>query len=88
MSTTSFSNTTHMEEPFYKISELRPQQKSLNIQFIVLDIGAKSKTKEGAIITQVLIADATGSMSLSLWDDKIVGIKPGDIFILKGGYVG
>lgn len=74
-------------ESFTKINTLVPSMKMLDIIFIVLEITSKSKTKEGSIITQVLVADQTGSISLTLWEDKAIAVKPGYIFILKGGYV-
>lgn len=70
-----------------RIVDLRPGMKNVNVTFIVLQRGATTKTKEGNTVIQYLVADASGSIQASLWDEKAEALQPGDIFRVKGAYV-
>ncbi|XP_049847842.1 SOSS complex subunit B2 isoform X2 [Schistocerca gregaria] len=72
--------------PITKIIDMKPGMKNLNVMFIVLERGSTTKTKEGGIIVQHLVADSTASITASLWDEKGEALQPGDIFIMNGGY--
>lgn len=71
--------------PFTKIADLRPYTKTLNVAFIVLEKQGSQSTREGNTITQFWVADSSGSVLVSLWDELGVIVKPGDILELRGG---
>uniref|UniRef100_A0A6B2LQ11 Single-stranded DNA binding protein Ssb-like OB fold domain-containing protein n=1 Tax=Arcella intermedia TaxID=1963864 RepID=A0A6B2LQ11_9EUKA len=60
--------------------------KSLNIQCIVLEKIGSAKTNNGELVTQVLVADHSGAVILSVWDELGDLVKTGDILQLRGGY--
>ncbi|KAF2068789.1 hypothetical protein CYY_009891 [Polysphondylium violaceum] len=70
---------------FLKIIEIKPFNKNINCVFIVLDKGQGIKKKEGTIF-QVLVADSTAAINMTLWDVIGEQVQPGDILRLKGGY--
>jgi len=70
-----------------RIAELKPGMKNLNCTFIVLQRGATTKTKDGNTVVQYLVADASGSIQASFWDEKAEALQPGDIFRIRGGCV-
>lgn len=69
------------------IRELKMGMKSLSITFIVLDIGRPSTTKDGHEVRTCRVADRTGSINLSIWDEPGTCIQEGDICKLTRGYV-
>ncbi|KAH7946941.1 SOSS complex subunit B2-like [Rhipicephalus sanguineus] len=69
------------------IRELKMGMKSLSITFIVLDIGRPNMTKEGHEVRTCKVADRSGSINLSLWDEPGTCIQEGDICKLTKGYV-
>jgi len=71
---------------FTKIADLKPYLKTLNILCIVLEKLGVSKNSAGDTITQCLVADQSGSIIISLWDDVGDIVKTGDILQLRGGY--
>jgi hypothetical protein len=78
-----------MESPnpdkFTKISDLKPYLKNLNLIFMVLEKGSVTKTKDDKILTQFLIGDPSGCVTLSLWDSGEY-IQPSDIIRLRGAF--
>jgi ssDNA-binding replication factor A large subunit len=66
---------------------MRPGMKNLTCTFIALQRGATSKTKDGNTVVQYLVADSSGSIQASLWDEKGEALQPGEIFRIKGGFV-
>lgn len=66
---------------------MKPGMKNLNSTFIVLQRGATTKTKEGNTIIQYLVADASGSIQASFWDEKAEALQLGDIFRIRAAYV-
>ena len=68
------------------IRDLRPGAKNLNLVFIVLEVGKPSRTKDGHEIRTCRVADRTGSINVSVWDDYGAIILPGDIIRLSKGY--
>jgi hypothetical protein len=81
-----------------KIADLRPQMKNVNVVFIVLEKGAdllhqlsappvtKVVTKEGSTVHQLLVADPTGCISASLFDQYGEFLVPGDIARIVSGF--
>jgi ssDNA-binding replication factor A large subunit len=73
------------DERVINVADLRPGMKSISCLFIVLDIGEPTTTKEGHTVRSVLVADRTGCISLSVWDEWGEAVKSGDILKLSKG---
>ncbi|XP_022109478.1 SOSS complex subunit B1-like [Acanthaster planci] len=74
------------EPKITSIKELRPGMKNLNMVFIVLEIGTSSKTKDGHEIRSCKVADKTGCINMSAWDELGRVIQAGDMLKLTKGY--
>uniref|UniRef100_A0A8C6SJM6 SOSS complex subunit B2 n=1 Tax=Neogobius melanostomus TaxID=47308 RepID=A0A8C6SJM6_9GOBI len=59
---------TTNESPFL-LKDVKPGSKNLNIVFIVLEIGRVTKTKDGHEVRSCKVADKSGSISISVWDE-------------------
>ncbi|XP_023679644.1 SOSS complex subunit B2 [Paramormyrops kingsleyae] len=70
----------------FLIKDVKPGLKNLNIIFIVLEIGRVTKTKDGHEVRSCKVADKTGSITISVWDELGSLIQPGDIIRLTRGY--
>jgi len=69
------------------IRDLKSGMKNLNVSFIVLDlIGKPSTTKDGHEVRTLKVADKTGSINASVWDEPGALLQPGDICRLVKGY--
>ncbi|XP_005997303.1 SOSS complex subunit B2 [Latimeria chalumnae] len=68
------------------IKDIKPGLKNLNVVFIVLEIGRVTKTKDGHEVRSCKVADKTGSITISVWDEIGSLIQPGDIIRLTRGY--
>ncbi|RXM27814.1 SOSS complex subunit B2 [Acipenser ruthenus] len=68
------------------IKEVKPGLKNLNIVFIVLETGRVTKTKDGHEVRSCKVADKSGSITISVWDELGTLIQPGDIIRLTRGY--
>lgn len=74
------------EQKMTLIKELRPGMKNLQIIFIVLDIEKPTKTKDGHEVRSCKVADKTGCINMSLWDELGEIVQSGDIIRLTKGY--
>lgn len=68
------------------VKDIKPGLKNLNVIFIVLETGRVNKTKDGHEVRTCKVADKTGSINISVWDDVGSLIQPGDIIRLTKGY--
>jgi len=68
------------------IRDLKPGVKNLHLVFIVLDVGKPTKTKDGHEVRSCRVADRTGSINASIWDDFGVHLQAGDIIRFCKGY--
>ncbi|XP_040281491.1 SOSS complex subunit B1 [Bufo bufo] len=68
------------------VKDVKPGLKNLNVLFIVLETGRVTKTKDGHEVRTCKVADKTGSINISVWDDVGKLIQPGDIIRLTKGY--
>ena len=66
------------------IKDLEPNQKSLNLHAIVLDVAKPTQTKDGHEVRSVRIADKTGSINLSVWNEYGAVLREGDILRMNG----
>ncbi|XP_028393272.1 SOSS complex subunit B1-B-like [Dendronephthya gigantea] len=71
---------------FININEIRPGAKNVNAVFIVLSIGKPTKTKDGHEVRSCRVADKSGCINLSVWDDYGTLMQSGDIIRLHKGY--
>jgi hypothetical protein len=61
------------------VKDLRPGSKNLNMVLIALDIGKPSTTKDGHEIRTIRVADKSGCINLSVWDEPGTLLQTGDI---------
>ncbi|KAF1382303.1 hypothetical protein PFLUV_G00142340 [Perca fluviatilis] len=73
-------------EALFLLKDVKPGSKNLNIVFIVLEIGRVTKTKDGHEVRSCKVADKSGSIAISVWDELGSLIQPGDIIKLTRGY--
>ncbi|KAG0729162.1 SOSS complex subunit B [Chionoecetes opilio] len=59
----------NMDVQFTLIRELKPGMKNLRLVFIVLEIGRPNLTKENHEVRSVKVADRSGCINISLWDE-------------------
>uniref|UniRef100_A0A8D2QAG5 OB domain-containing protein n=1 Tax=Zonotrichia albicollis TaxID=44394 RepID=A0A8D2QAG5_ZONAL len=67
------------------VKDVKPGLKNLNLIFIVLETGRVTKTKDGHEVRTCKVADKSGSINISVWDDVGNLIQPGDIIRLTKG---
>uniref|UniRef100_A0A672NZZ2 Nucleic acid binding protein 2 n=1 Tax=Sinocyclocheilus grahami TaxID=75366 RepID=A0A672NZZ2_SINGR len=68
------------------VKDVKPGLKNLSVIFIVLETGRVTKTKDGHEVRTCKVADKTGSISISVWDEVGGLIQAGDIIRLNKGY--
>ena len=68
------------KEKYTKIHEMRPHQKNITCMLIVIEKLGVTKTKDNNFITQLLVADNTGSIQFSLWFIFFVFFCPSSLF--------
>jgi replication factor A1 len=83
---------SEIEERYVKVEELTPQSRSINMTVKVISINPVrdvTSRRDGAShqVTEALVADDTGSVLLTLWDDTIGEVSEGDIYDVRNGYV-
>lgn len=78
----------HRGDPSYiQIKDMRPGQKNINVTFIVLEVSHPTLTKENREVRTFKVADPTGCINASIWDEAGQLLVPGDIVKLTKGYV-
>ncbi len=74
-----------------KIKDLNPSSRRVNVLGKVLSIGEKkaitTKFGEEKTVTEVIIADDTGKITLSLWGEQADKAKDGEVLYIDNGYV-
>ncbi|NP_001084896.1 SOSS complex subunit B1-B [Xenopus laevis] len=68
------------------VKDVKPGLKNLSVLFIVLETGRVTKTKDGHEVRTCKVADKTGTINISVWDEVGNFIQPGDIIRLTKGY--
>ncbi len=74
----------------FNVKDLTENSKNVNATLKVLEIGETKEiqSKFGSKrVCEVKVADATGSILLSLWDDQIGKIAAGDTISIQNGYI-
>jgi len=74
------------DKPNTLIKDIRPGLKNLNLIFIVVEVGKPSKTKDGNEIRTVRVADKSGSINMSVWNEFGLHMLAGDIIRFFRGY--
>lgn len=73
------------------IRDLKPGMDHVNMKVKVSNISESKQITTGAgvehEIVELEVQDETGSMTLVLWNDKIISIKAGDTLEIKNGFV-
>ncbi|KAK7832167.1 hypothetical protein U0070_015314 [Myodes glareolus] len=75
-----------VNDPPLFIKDIKAGLKNLNVVFIVLEIGRVTKTKDGHEVRSCKVADRTGSITISVWDEIGGLIQTGDIIRLTRGF--
>lgn len=70
-----------------RMSHLLAFSVSLSLFFGCFLAGRVTKTKDGHEVRACKVADKTGSITISVWDELGSLIQPGDIIRLTKGYV-
>jgi len=75
------------EIPFRSLSELAPPDEGFRVEVRVVRMAPRTVTvgEERRVVHEGLVADRTGSVSLSSWSD--FGLKAGEAVRIAGGYV-
>ncbi|CAL1545830.1 unnamed protein product [Lymnaea stagnalis] len=74
------------EQSYLSLKDVKPGMKNLHIIFIVLEVGKPTRTKDGHDVRSCKVADKTGSMNVSVWDEAGHVIQSGDICKFMRGY--
>ena len=85
METTATNTATN-----FNVKDLTENSKNVNATLKVIEIGETKdiQSKFGdKRVCEVKVADATGSIILSLWDDQIGKIAVGDTISIQNGYI-
>jgi len=73
------------------IHDLKPGMDHVNINVKVLSISEQKQITTGAgiehEILEMEVGDETGSITLVLWDEKILPLKVGDALQIENGFV-
>lgn len=72
---------------FTVVSSLRPFAKNVNIIVLVLERVETNWTKDNHSVHVIRVADSTGSVLLTLYDQHGAAAKPGDILQILCGFV-
>nr|CAH7750598.1 unnamed protein product [Callosobruchus chinensis] len=72
---------------YMQIKDMRPGLKNINVVFIVLEVGPPTLTKENREVRTFKVADQSGCINASIWDEAGQLLIPGDIVKLTKGYV-
>jgi replication factor A1 len=83
---------SEIEEKYIKIEELTPRSRSINLTVKVISINPVrdvTSRRDGSShqVTEALVANETGSVLLTLWDDTIGEVSVDDIYDIRNGYV-
>ncbi|KAL5107315.1 SOSS complex subunit B2 [Taenia crassiceps] len=59
-----------LKESSLLIKDLKPNMKRVCVSFIVLEIGSPVRIKDGNEVRTVKVADRTGCINMSVWNEK------------------
>jgi hypothetical protein len=67
------------------VQQLQAGMKNVNITVIVLEVGAPRRTPQGNDVRTIRVADPTGSINMSVWNELGEFVNPGDLFRIRNG---
>ena len=75
-----------------EVGNLNPGSRSLNLTVKVISknpIREVVSRRDGTShrVTEALVADETGAILLTLWDDTIESVTDGDVVVVNNGYI-
>jgi replication factor A1 len=74
-----------------KIKDLTPSSRRVNVigKVVVLGEPKEIKTRfgEDKSVSEVVVADDTGKITLTLWDDQVKDIRDGETLKIDNGYI-
>lgn len=74
-----------------KIKDLNPYSRRVNVLGKVVEVGQPKEITtrfgEGKSVTEVVIGDETGKITLSLWGDQVSKVESGKILYIDNGYI-
>ena len=75
-----------------KVNELTPQSKRVNVLVKVVSVGEPKEIPnrfggEAKKVAEAVVGDETGTVILSLWQDQIGTVQPGDVLSIENGYI-
>ena len=73
-------------KPMNRIDQLNPGDKKIFLTAKILDLKKPRTTSTGKRVTEAIIADETGTITLSLWESQIDQVKIDDMIIIENGY--
>jgi len=82
---------TEIEAVEATVAQLRPGMKSVNIRFLLVEMGSPREVtsrRDGSThrVADATVGDPTGTVLLSLWDDAIDSVEVGKTYRLENGY--
>jgi len=82
---------TEIEAVEATVAQLRPGMKSVNIRFLLVEMGSAREVtsrRDGSThrVADATVGDPTGTVLLSLWDDAIDSVEVGKTYRLENGY--
>lgn len=70
------------------LSSLRPYDKNVDCRFIITGPPVEIKSsKDGGTVYTILVADESGSMLATFWDEQGAAMRPGDVILMRSGLV-
>ena len=80
-----------MRDEFVKVEEIKPKSKGVNLVFKVVNIDEirnvrSKKDRTPHAVTEALVGDETGVLSLTIWDEMLEKVEIGKYYELTNGY--
>lgn len=73
-----------------QISEIRPEMTNISIRARILSLQppqqVRSKTGKSLRVAEALLADKSGKIALTLWQNQIYKVKVNQVIDIKDGY--
>ncbi|MHB1493557.1 MAG: single-stranded DNA-binding protein [Thermoplasmataceae archaeon] len=74
-----------------KIKDLNPYSRRVNVLGKVIEVGQPKEITtrfgEGKSVTEVIVGDETGKITLSLWGDQVSKVANGKTLYIDNGYI-
>jgi len=70
------------------VKDLKPGMANLSLHVVALEVGRPNTTKDNQEVRTVKLADKSGMVNLSLWNEPGKVLQPGDIIRITRAYTG